>query len=310
MEAVSGISVIIPLYNKRGVISRAIDSVLAQDGVNFEIIVVDDGSTDDSEKVIAAYGEKITYIHQQNAGPSAARNCGVRASRHPVIAFLDADDEFLPGCLNVHLKCRIAHPETIISLASFRILRNESVESEAFLFDRVSQHRPTGDYFPADYFSPSFVINVHASSICVNRTLFEAIGGFDEVLRCWEITDFLLSASLRANGATLLNQILVQAHQDEKNSQFVNMRKNIAYIKRFADKTLDRMHDIPEGHRSVFLRQVDSFAYNLWDTGALTDFRNTAKKMRAYGASNRLTFLAILPLPLLKLFYWLRSLNK
>ncbi len=89
------ISAVIPTYNNAAHIARAIESVLRQSYKPFEIIVVDDGSTDNTREVVAAFGEKIVYINQENAGPSAARNAGILAASGDWIAFLDGDDEWL-----------------------------------------------------------------------------------------------------------------------------------------------------------------------------------------------------------------------
>lgn len=93
------VSVIIPTFNSFGFLIEAVDSALAQTYQAIEIIVVDDGSTDDSAQVAARYGDRIRYIRQDNQGPSGARNTGIRNSRGRFIAFLDADDRWLPGKL-------------------------------------------------------------------------------------------------------------------------------------------------------------------------------------------------------------------
>lgn len=90
------VSVIIPNYNYANYLREAIDSVLTQTYSNIEIIVVDDGSEDDSRKVLEAYGDRITPIFQENSGVSAARNNGVKHSKGEYVAFLDADDIWLP----------------------------------------------------------------------------------------------------------------------------------------------------------------------------------------------------------------------
>jgi glycosyltransferase involved in cell wall biosynthesis len=95
-------SVIIPNYNNGATLARAIDSVLAQTCAAHEIIVVDDGSSDDSRAVAARYGSRISYIYQQNAGVSAARNLGARSATGTWLAFLDADDIFFPNRLEAH----------------------------------------------------------------------------------------------------------------------------------------------------------------------------------------------------------------
>jgi len=90
------VSVIIPNYNYAHYLPAAIDSVFGQTYPNLEVIVVDDGSTDHSKEVLAGYGDRVVSVFQQNQGVSAARNNGVRASSGELIAFLDADDVWLP----------------------------------------------------------------------------------------------------------------------------------------------------------------------------------------------------------------------
>ncbi|HEY0431904.1 MAG TPA: glycosyltransferase family A protein, partial [Pyrinomonadaceae bacterium] len=94
------VSVIIPLYNKAPYVRRALDSIAAQTFANFEAIVVDDGSTDESAAIVAGYSDaRFRLIRQSNAGPGTARNAGLAQARGELIAFLDADDEWLPSYL-------------------------------------------------------------------------------------------------------------------------------------------------------------------------------------------------------------------
>jgi len=97
------VSVIIPTYNRAGYVCEAIDSLLAQTYRDFEIVVVDDGSTDDTCEVLRKYGEQIRYVYRENGGEATARNTGLRHARGKYIAFLDSDDVFLPWRLESHV---------------------------------------------------------------------------------------------------------------------------------------------------------------------------------------------------------------
>src|SRR4051812_46430326 len=93
------ISVVIPVYNGEAFVVDAIDSVLAQEGATFELIVIDDGSTDATQAILARYGDKIIVHRQANAGEPAARNAGIPRMRGELALFLDADDLIPPGYL-------------------------------------------------------------------------------------------------------------------------------------------------------------------------------------------------------------------
>ncbi len=101
------ISVIIPNYNNAKYLGEAIDSALSQEGIDLEIIVVDDGSTDHSQEVIESYGSLITSIYQQNAGASAARNVGWQNANSNWFKFLDADDRLLPSVLQRQMQLQV-----------------------------------------------------------------------------------------------------------------------------------------------------------------------------------------------------------
>ena len=96
------ISVVIPLYNKEAIIRKSLESVLTQDYDDFEVVVVNDGSTDRSAEIVKSiHDPRITLIEQKNGGPSKARNTGVKHAKGEWILFLDADDELLPGALTI-----------------------------------------------------------------------------------------------------------------------------------------------------------------------------------------------------------------
>lgn len=108
------VSVIIPTYNYARFVTEAVDSVLAQTYGDLEVIVVDDGSTDDTPERMKTYGDRVRYIRQANQGPSATRNNGIEAARGDLIAFLDADDVWHPGKLRAQMSYLEAHPDVAL----------------------------------------------------------------------------------------------------------------------------------------------------------------------------------------------------
>lgn len=133
------ISVIIPTFNRAHFIAEAVESVLNQDvqGYALEVLVVDDGSTDNTLEVLNAYGDRIRYIHQENSGAGVARNRGMREAKGEWIAFLDSDDRWLPYKLSLQMailerlpECKILYSNFIISEDS-RIIMERGLDSWA-----------------------------------------------------------------------------------------------------------------------------------------------------------------------------------
>ena len=108
------VSVIIPTYNQNWILKKTIDSVLSQDFTDYELIVVDDGSTDDTRQILDSYGQDLIVLRQPNRGVSAARNRGIAESRAPLVALLDSDDLWLPQKLTRQVAFFQSHPAALI----------------------------------------------------------------------------------------------------------------------------------------------------------------------------------------------------
>ncbi len=107
------VSVIIPTYNRAGYIAEAIESVLAQEYASIEIIVVDDGSTDNTRQVVAVFPE-VRYVYQENRGQAAARNRAIAMAEGEWLAFVDSDDLWTPGRLPMQVRYLLEHPEIMM----------------------------------------------------------------------------------------------------------------------------------------------------------------------------------------------------
>lgn len=171
------ISVVIPLYNKEASIATALDSVLAQTYQDFEVVVVDDGSTDDGAVIVEQYADpRIRLVRQENAGVSAARNKGIAEAKGEYVAFLDADDEWLPGFLEEIVALQQEFPECRAQATSYLInSRGEKSTIELHKIPFKGRHGILTNYFEVAYYSQPPICSI---CICVERTLLQEIGGF------------------------------------------------------------------------------------------------------------------------------------
>jgi len=176
------ISVVIPAYDSQRCIGRAIDSVLAQSFCDYETIVVNDGSTDDTAGVVSQYGSKVIYIYQENAGDGPARNAGIAAAKGDWIAFLDADDEWLPDKLKQQIELLDRNPDLKWCSANrFEAQgQNKSVVGSKAAITEALDGR---DYF-SNYFTAALKgkCPIVTSTIMVHREVFKQVGVFGS---CW-----------------------------------------------------------------------------------------------------------------------------
>ncbi len=186
--AMPAISVIIPTYNRAEMLERAIDSVLMQSCQDFELLVIDDGSTDDTFAKIKSYEYPIIYIKQENKGAAAARNAGIKAAKAEFLAFLDSDDWFLQGKLALQLTAMRDNPEFLVSHTQEKWLRRGKH------LNQKKRHRKEG----GDLFGRCLELCVVGmSTIMARRQLFDLAGMFDESLPCCEDYELWLRVSAR-----------------------------------------------------------------------------------------------------------------
>ena len=179
------VSVVVPLYNKAAYVERALNSVLAQTYSPREVIVVNDGSTDDGPRLVKAIGdERVQLIHQENQGPGNARNRGLRVAKAPYIAFLDADDEWLPNFLEVTLRHLKQHPDCALCLTGQYRGANRSdwgkVLSSLGLKSGLWQ-LPLD--LPMEKHKPNIDV-LHSGAIVCDRSVINQFGGFYAKDRC------------------------------------------------------------------------------------------------------------------------------
>jgi len=239
------ISVIIPTYNRAPFLREALDSVFAQTEKDFELIVVDDGSTDATRELAAEYGERLRYFFQPNAGASAARNLGLQNARGRFIAFLDSDDLWQPKKLARQIAWMNAYPEIMLCYTDEIWIRRGV---------RVNQkkiHAKSGGWiYPLCL--PRCIIS--PSSVLMRRQLFEAAGVFDEQLPLCEDYDLWLRVASRFVVGFLAEPLMVKrgGHPDQlSHSEFGLDRYRVtALLKIYANG------ELPEAWRRLTAEMI------------------------------------------------------
>ena len=181
-------SVIIPTYNRGWILNEAIDSVLAQDYKDFELIVVDDGSTDNTREILDSYGGDLIVIRQANKGVSAARNRGIAAAGGQLVAFLDSDDIWLQRKLSRQVEFFSSTPDAVVNQTEEIWIRN------GVRVNPKTRHRkPSGMIFERSL----ELCLVSPSAVMIQKTLLDVVGVFDEKLPACEDYDLWLRISCR-----------------------------------------------------------------------------------------------------------------
>jgi glycosyltransferase involved in cell wall biosynthesis len=182
------VSVILPTYNRGWILTEAIDSVLAQEYTDYELIVVDDGSTDNTREILDAYGQDIIVFRQANKGVSTARNRGIAEAGGQLVAFLDSDDLWLPRKLLRQVDFFKFNPTAVINQTEEIWIRN------GVRVNPKDRHRkPSGMIFERSL----GLCLVSPSAVMIRKTLFDAVGVFDESLPACEDYDLWLRISCR-----------------------------------------------------------------------------------------------------------------
>lgn len=204
------VSVIIPTYNRAHCVGEAIDSVLAQVPPADEVIVVDDGSTDDTAEVLAAYGDRITVLHQQNAGAAAARNTGIRHATGEWVAFLDSDDLWRPGRLAaLHRDLADADEDIVGHTGDMRLT---GPDYDRNVFDMRGWQFPRNQARRIETPLAQAMAGIHPPVTALRRYYVREAGGFLENTRIYE--DAPLFCKLALKGPWLFTgDILAQARR-------------------------------------------------------------------------------------------------
>lgn len=251
------VSVIIPVFNRADCVASSIKSVLSQSFADYEIIVVDDASTDDLAEVVSGLDEPLRIRllrHSENQGVAAARNTGIAHALGSYVAFLDSDDRWLPRKLEHQLAFMNSERRTLLACcSSYLTFTRYSPDGELRIGPPVCSHE---DLMLGCRVSPG-------STLLAAKQLFEEIGGFDESLRRLEDWDWLLRYTKKSN-LIISPAVLTEVNQSSTIANFEEVE--------FATKVLERKH-ITEGTLSRADEQ--KFRATLENELAATAYKNS-----------------------------------
>lgn len=200
IPAVPRVSVVIPVFNGERFLRQAIESVLAQDDVPLEVLVVDDGSTDRSGEIAAAFGAPVRGLAQPHAGIAAARNTGIRAARGDFLAFLDADDLWTPGRLRAQLD---------------RLAADAAIDC---IFGIVEHFRDPAASMRFDVRGPERAPGLLPGAMLVRRAAFMRVGLFDEARRLGEFVEWQLRAEELGLRRTFVPMVVLRRRIHDANT--------------------------------------------------------------------------------------------
>ena len=238
------ISVIIPTYNRKHTLQRAIDSVLAQTFKPYEIIIVDDGSKDGTKEWLLQNYPSVQYIHQPNNGVSSARNKGIQISQGSWIALLDSDDEWMPEKLEYQSRFLEVNRDSSFCHTNEIWIRN------GVRVNQMKKHKKYG----GDIFKHCLdICRISPSSSIINKDVFEEVGAFDESLTVCEDYDLWLRVTAKFN-ILFLDEPLIKKYGGH----------------------LDQLSRVPEGIEQYRIRSLEK----ILSMGSLTETQfRSAKDM-------------------------------
>lgn len=251
------VSVIIPTYNRASLIGQSLKSALNQTYRNCEIIVVDDGSTDNTRQVVESFGSVIRYIYKDNSGPSVSRNVGIREAKGEYVAFLDSDDLWEPTKVAKQVDVFLKNPKAALVSCNYRFIDqiNKVVKDPGSAFG----YQPD-DFFVKDILQIRFPFGA-TTAFMIKRSVFDEVGFFNENLRISEDLDLLVRIGLKFTMAyvdeVLISVRLHDNHLMRETPRYQVWLDSIRVFESHADAIKERIPDM-----NTYLARFYSIAGN------------------------------------------------
>ncbi len=331
------ISVVMPTYNRAHLIADAINSIFGQTFPNLEVIVVDDGSTDETQRVLAPYMEKITYIRTENRGIAAARNTGMRHASGQYLAWMDSDDMWMPDKLMIQAAYMTSNPDVLMTSTDFSAFNDQGLNEKSHIRSYYTMIDKTPNGFAGIYsacrvfdisalikpsVSDKVMVNVyfghiyhrlvagnciHPPTVLISRSAAQEVGDIDESLPNVMEYDYFIRMSRAGKIAYLDMPLLYYRYSDDQ----ISSDKHLVDIRLAILKTIQKIQkDDPDyvARNSRFYRQRlaqchAGVAESMADSDAYIALTHLAKSINlGYFDRRMLKVLAkaVLPLQLLE----------
>lgn len=248
------VSVIIPAYNVAPYIGDTLDSVFAQTFSDFEVIVINDGSPDTAEleRELARFLNRIGYVKQENRGASAARNAGLRIARGEFVAFLDADDLWLPSYLDEQIKF-IRERDCDLVCADAEVFSNDSRQAKTYMETLMAHAPSTGEVTFIGLLGAEQ--NLITSGVVVRRERVIEVGLFDETLRNSQDFDLWLRLALKGTRMGYQRRVLLRYRSRENSLSGDEVNVHLREL-RVLEK-VERSYDLPLAKRAEVVSMIE-----------------------------------------------------
>jgi len=276
------VSVVIPTYNRGAIISQTIDNIFEQTYRNFELIIVDDGSTDDTLQRLERYGDRIRVAKQANSGPAVARNHGARIASGDIIAFQDSDDLWKPDKLERQVELLAANENVPCCLCNVLLRVTDGKPVTSFDFSLIRLEDEEGIWTNVlEVLATRFVLFNQA--VAIRRNVFGRLGGFDERLKYLEDYDLPLRLAIEGPWA-VIREPLVLYREGTAGSFSEQALRDPIVLKECQLELFERLHlSLGAGDGRSGARRYVSFRLRMlyWQLQAVKLGRSSSRSARA-----------------------------
>lgn len=265
------VSIVVPTYNRADMLVECLESIFIQTFTDFEVIVVDDGSTDNTEDIIRPYLNRIRYIKQENRGNAGARNSGIELANGEIVAFNDSDDLWLPDKLERQVKYLDEHPDIDMVCGNGIFFGNRKLEGKKVISDKRAIPLEREGVTLRSIFMKS---TLRTPTMVARRKVIETVGGFDPEFKVCVDLDFAFRVLMKFKVA-FMNEPLFKLRKHDGHVGGDSERRTLFNIKAI-EKLL---REYPEARKLIGEKKINRrLAYRYCRLGKITQKKGRKKE--------------------------------